>query len=75
MLVVRIYVNLDEIDVVCIQRIGPAAERNSYKVMLSDGTEVPGRVNHRRSDGAISLVATVFTLLAEAGYGRREGML
>jgi len=71
MLIIKLFVNLDQIDEIHIQRTGPAAEWNSYAVRKP--ANVPGTVRHCREDGAVALAATVLGALADVGYGRRDG--
>lgn len=67
MLIVKIYVNTEEIDQIHIQRLGPAAEWNDYAIRKP---AVEGTVRHCRADGAVALVAIACKALADAGYGQ-----
>ena len=69
MLVVKLFINSDQIDEMHIRRTGPAAEWNDYIVTLPD---VPGEIRHCREDGAVALAAVALSALAEAGYGRDD---
>ena len=66
MLIIKLFVNTEQIDEIHIQRVGPAAYWNSYVVRKPD---VPGTVRHCRADGWVALGAVVLSALAEAGYG------
>ena len=69
-LVIKLYINREQIDEIRVRRIAEAAEWNDYEVVEP---RIPGTVRHCRADGAVALGAVVLTALAEAGYGRRDG--
>ena len=69
MLIIKLFVNLDQIEEIHVRRTAEAAEWNDYEVVLP---RIPGTVRHCRADGAVALAATVLSALAEAGYGRAD---
>jgi len=71
MLVIKLYVNRDEIDEIHVQRVsGDIGGWCQYAVRKP---EIPGTVLHHYDSGAVALAAVVLNALAEAGYGRRDG--
>jgi len=71
MLVVKLFINSDQIDEIHIQRLA-GGDLGSWCEYAIRKPTIAGVVRHYRPQGAVALAATVLSALAEAGYGRDE---
>lgn len=73
MLVVKVHVNFDQIDEVHIQNIGKShsTQYHMYRIVKPSGYE-NFVIDHDRSEGYVSLVASVFDILKRQEHKTKE---
>lgn len=69
MLVIKAYVNYDQIDEIHIQNVGEEGEFHKYLIRQPECDEV---ILHKRSDGWIPLGIKILKKLEEQGYDNRK---
>ena len=68
MLVVKVFVNLDQIDEIHIQNTGDVdKEICNYQIMRPEGFETYN-MKHKRSDGYLGLLEQALKILKSTGY-------
>jgi len=71
MLVIKLYINLDQIEEIHVQRVG--GDVGGWCQYAVRKPAIPGTVLHHYDSGAVALAAVVLGALADAGYGVRDG--